>query len=74
MELQKLKTNIDQAEKDLARFEGSLETLRERLNNEFNLKTNEEVAEELNNLSEQIKSIEDKIQGDLNKLKEVYEW
>ena len=73
-ELKKLGEKIKEAKSNFSRFEGSVETLQDRLENEFDLKTDEAVEKEMDKLSEQITKHEKNIRTGLDKLKEMYEW
>jgi len=73
-DLKRLGEEIKKAESDLSRFQGSIETLQDRLENEFDLKTDEAVEKEMDKLSEQITKHEKNIRTGLDKLKEMYEW
>jgi archaellum component FlaC len=73
-ELERLGQEIKKAESDLSRLEGSIETLRARLKDEFGLETDEDVEKELDRLAEQIGKHEMNIETGLRKLKELYEW
>jgi len=73
-ELKRLGEEIKKAESDLSRFEGSIETLQDRLKNEFDLKTDKAVEKEIDSLSKQITKHEKNIQTGLDKLKGMYEW
>ena len=73
-ELNELGSEIKQAEVQISKAEGSLETLMKRLKDEEDINTLEEAVDLIEEIDEGIKNLSTSIQSKIEELKEVYEW
>jgi len=72
-ELDKIKRQIAEAEKNMAIYDGRLQESMQRLK-ELGLDSVEAAEKEMKNLSEQITKLDSQIEKDFNELKESYQW
>jgi len=72
-ELDKIKKQIAEAEKNMAIYDGRLQESMQRLK-ELGLDSVEAAEKEMKNLSEQITKLDSQIEKDFNELKESYQW
>jgi len=73
-ELERLKNTIDQTKEDLAKSEGRLQSVMERLATEFDLHSLEEVEKKLVGLKSEIDDLDKKIEKEYVELKKEYDW
>jgi seryl-tRNA synthetase len=72
-ELDKIKKQIAEAEKNMAIYDGRLQESMQRLK-ELGLDSVEAAEKEMKSLSEQIVKLDSQIEKDFNELKESYQW
>jgi len=72
-ELDKIKRQIAEAEKNMAIYDGRLQESMQRLK-ELGLDSVEAAEKEMKSLSEQITKLDSQIEKDFNELKESYQW
>ena len=72
-ELDKIKKQIAEAEKNMAIYDGRLQESMQRLK-ELGLDSVEAAEKEMKSLSEQITKLDSQIEKDFNELKESYQW
>lgn len=73
-ELMKLKDDIEEAKQQKAKDEGRLDSLMERLDTEFGIKTLNEAEKEVAKIEKEITGLEKEYNDGFKKLKENYEW
>lgn len=73
-QLIQLKDRITQANTEKARHEGQLQTLQDRLKDEFNCLSMEDAQKLLENLEYEIQEKEQKLSDGVNELETKYDW
>ncbi len=69
-----LKQQIDDAKTEISQLEGRKANLLERLEEQWGCKTIKEAEKKLEEMTEQIESLDKKIQAGITKLEEEYEF
>ena len=72
--LNEIKKQIDEAEREVGILAGRLEENMSRLEKDFDLKSEKETEKFISNLTKRIEQMKEEIQTKYDKLKENYDW
>ncbi|RLA02448.1 MAG: hypothetical protein DRQ42_00590 [Gammaproteobacteria bacterium] len=73
-ELKRLETSVEEAKSQRSVLEGKLESLMDRLSNDFNVTTLEEADKLLEQMKSDLGKLSEKITVKFNDIKEQFEW